>query len=155
MIFKKELRKPIFALLFLSLGGWLHHLRIHQIAENPSNFIPFLFGLINIIVTPLLFNYRKTVIIAYLINGFGVLIGIIVMAHLGLLSLPQSITFASIIFKTTLAYIFILLPKLFIGHIIFLHYFKTGLGRIFTQSWWWRHFCYLTIIYSLGHFLWR
>jgi hypothetical protein len=155
MIFKKEIRKPILALLILSLGGWILHFRIHTISTNPSNFVPFILGIIDIIITPQLFNHKKTVIIAYLFNGLGVIIGAIAMATFSLSALPDPLTFTSIIFKTTLAHILILFSKFFIGQIIFLHFYPNGLGRMFTTSWWMRHFCYLTIIYSLGHFLWR
>lgn len=88
MIFKKELRKPILALLFLSLGGWLLHFRIHHPSANPSNFVPFIFGLLNVLVTPFLFNSKKTVLLAYLINGLGVIVGAIAMAHFSLSTLP-------------------------------------------------------------------
>jgi membrane-bound ClpP family serine protease len=155
MIFKKEIRKPILALLFLSLGGWLLHFRIHPVSNNPSNFVPFVLGLVNIIITPLLFNRKKTVIIAYLINGLGVIIGGIIMAHFSFSVLPKPLTFTNIIFKTALGDIFILFSKLFIGQTILLHFYPTGLGRMFTPSWWVRHFFYLTIAYSLGHFLWK
>lgn len=155
MLIKKELKKPILALILLSLGGWIFHFRIHPISENPSYSIPFIFGIVNIIITPLLLNYKKTVVIGYLINGFGVIIGTITMAHLSISGLPQQLTFTGIIFKTTLSDIFILLPKLLIGHVILLHFYPTGMGRMFTPSWWVRHFAYLTIIYSLGHSLWR
>lgn len=155
MIFKKELRKPILALVFLSLGGWLFHFRIHPVSHNPSFFIPFILGLANIIVTPLLFNQKKTVIIAYLINGLGVIIGAIGMAHFSLSVLPNPLTFTNIIFKTTLADIVILFSKLFIGQMILLYFYPAGLGRMFTPRWWVRHFFYIAIVYSLGHFLWR
>jgi hypothetical protein len=155
MIFKKEINKPILALLFLSLGGWLLHFRIHPVSNNPSNFVPFVLGLVNIIITPLLFNQKKTVIIAYLINGLGVIIGGIIMAHFSFSVLPKPFTFTNIIFKTALGDIFILFSKLFIGQTILLHFYPNGLGRMFTPSWWVRHFFYLTIAYSLGHFLWK
>lgn len=155
MIFKKEIRKPILALLLLSLGGWMLHFRIHPISGNPSNFVPFILGIIDIVITPLLFNYKETVIMAYLINGLGVIIGAIAMATFSLSALPDPLTFTSIIFKTTLADILILFSKLFIGQMVLLHFYHTGLGRMFTPSWWIRHFCYLSIVYSLGHFLWR
>jgi len=155
MIFKKEIRKPILALLFLSLGGWMLHFRIHSITANPSNFVPFFLGLIDIIVTPQLFNHKKTVIIAYLFNGLGVIIGAIAMATFSLSALPAPLTFTSIIFRTLLADIFILFSKFFIGQIILSHFYPHGLGRLFTTSWWIRHFCYLTAVFSLGHFLWR
>jgi hypothetical protein len=155
MIFKKEIRKPILSLLLLSLGGWMLHFRIHSISANPSNFVPFFLGLVDIIITPQLFNHKKTVIIAYLFNGVGVIIGAIVMATLSLSALPAPLTITSIIFKTTLADILILFSKLFIGQVILSHFYPNGLGRMFTTSWWIRHFCYLSIIYSVGHFLWR
>jgi hypothetical protein len=155
MIFKKEIRKPILALLFLSVGGWMLHFRIHPITQDPSNFVPFVLGLIDILITPQLFNYKKTVILAYLINGIGVIIGAITMATFSLSALPDPLTFTSIIFKTTLAHILILFSKLFIGQMILSHFYPNGLGRLFTTSWWLRHFCYLSIMFSLGHFLWR
>jgi len=155
MIFKKELRKPILALLFLSLGGGLLHFRIHPISGNPSFFIPFVLGLVNVIITPLLFNQKKTVIIAYLINGVGVIIGGMVMAHLSFSALPHPLTFTNVIFKTTLADIVILFSKFFIGQTVLLYFYPTGLGRMFTPKWWVRHFFYITLLYSLGHFLWR
>ena len=155
MLFKKEIRKQILALLLLSLGGWMLHFRIHQITNNPSNFVPFVFGLVNILVTPQLFNYKKTVILAYWVNGIGVIIGAITMATLSLSSLPDPLTFTSIIFKTTLAHILILFAKLFIGQTILSHFYPAGLGRLFTPFWWLRHFCYLSAVFALGHFLWR
>jgi hypothetical protein len=154
-MFKKEITNPILALIFLSLGGWLLHFRIHPLSGNPSNFVPFTFGLINTVVTPFLFNYKKSVIIAYLINGLAVIVGTIVMAHFSLSHLPEPLTFTNTIFRTTLADIFILLPKLFIGQTILSFFYPAGLGRMFTTSWWVRHFFYVAIVYSLGHFLWR
>jgi hypothetical protein len=155
MLFKKEIRKPILALLFLSLGGWMLHFRIHHISANPSNFVPFFLGLVDIIITPQLFNHKRTVLIAYLFNGIGVIIGAIAMATFSLSALPDPLTFTSIIFRTLLADILILFSKLFIGQMILSHFYPAGLGRLFTPSWWVRHFCYLSIVFALGHFLWR
>ena len=155
MIFKKEIRGPILALMLLSLGGWMLHFRIHSISANPSNFVPFFIGLFNVLIVPQLFNYKKTVIVAYLFNGAGVVIGAITMATLSFYALPEPLTFTNVIFKTTLADILILSSKLFIGQVILSHFYPAGLGRMFTTSWWIRHFCYLSVIFSLGHFLWR
>jgi hypothetical protein len=131
------------------------HFRIHNISVNPSNYVPFLLGLFDVLIIPQLFNYKKTVIIAYLINGVGVIIGTLVMADFGLDALSQPLTFTSVIFKTTLADILILFSKLFIGQVILSHFYPAGLGRLFTLSWWIRHFVYLTAVFSLGQFLWR
>ena len=155
MVFAKELRKPILALLFLSIGGWLLHFGFHPISISKSHYVPFLYGLVNIFIVPFLFNSKKTIIIAYVINGFGVIVGTILMAHMSLSSPPDPLTLPAILFRTTLADIFLLFPKLFIGHLILLHYYPSGLGRMFTTSWWVRHFCYFTVVYSIGHFLLR
>ena len=155
MLFQKEIRRPILALMLISLGGWMLHFRAHPITAHSVNFLPFLLGLVDIIITPILFNYRKTVIIAYLINGIGVIIGTIAMAVFSIYKFPEPFTFTGILFKTMLSDIIILLSKLFIGQMILSHYYPAGLGRLFTSFWWVRHFCYLTIVYSLGHFLWR
>ena len=71
------------------------------------------------------------------------------------MDLPQPLTLTGIFFRTTLPDIFILLPKLLLGHIVLLHFFPGGLGRMFTTVWWAKHFCYFTMVYSIGHFLLR
>ncbi len=155
MLFQKEIRKPILALMLISLGGWMLHFRVHSITAHPVNFLPFLLGLIDIIITPILFNYRKTVVAAYLINGIGVILGSIAMAVFSLYHLAEPVTIGSILFKTMLSDIFILLSKLFIGQLILSYYYPSGLGRLFTPFWWVRHFCYLSIVFTLGHIWWR
>ena len=155
MLFIKELKNPILAIMLLSLGGWSLHFRIHPVSVSPSHFVPFVYGLVSFLVVPFLLNSKKTVIIGYLFNGFSVIVGTILMAHLSLSDLPQPFTITAIFFRTTLADIFILLPKLIIGQIILYHYYPNGLGRLFTAVWWMKHFCYFAIVYSAGHFLLR
>jgi len=155
MILKKEIRSAILSLWLLSAGGWLLHFRIHPISQNSSFYIPFIFGLFHILVTPWLLNFKKTVLAGYLATGLGVIIGTVTMAHFGLSHLPESVTFMHILFKTTLADILILLPKLIIAHGIFRHFYPAGLGRMFTPSWWAKHFAYISVIYGFGVFIWR
>ncbi len=155
MIFKQGIEKQIFALFFVSLGGWLLHIRIHPFAGNPPNFVPFIVGLLSVFVIPILFNYKKTYLIGYLLNGFSVVVGTAVMATFSLSGLPDPLTFSDVMLKTTLAVTFILLSKLFIGQMILHHYHPTGLGRMFTAWWWTRHFVYVAIVFSIGHLLWR
>ena len=155
MLFQKEIRKPILALMLISLGGWMLHFRIHSITAHSVNFLPFLLGLVDIVITPVLFNYRKTVVVAYLVNGIGVIIGSIAMAVFSIYHFAEPATLSNILFKTMLSDIFILLSKLFIGQLILSYYYPSGLGRLFTTSWWVRHFCYLSLIFALGHFWWR
>jgi len=154
MLFQKEIRKPILALMLISLGGWMLHFRVHPITAHPANFLPFLLGIIDIVITPVLFNYRKTVIVAYLVNGIGVIIGSIAMAVFSIYHLAGPVTLSSILFKTMLSDILILLSKLFIGQLILSFYYPSGLGRLFTPFWWVRHFCYLSIVFAVGHILW-
>jgi hypothetical protein len=152
---KKQLSSLIFALFLLSLGGWIFHVRFHSYTENPSNYIPFILGLTNLIVVPALFYWKKTFIVAYIINGVSVIIGTITMAHLSITALPNPLTFISILMKTTFPDIALLLPKLFIAQSIMWYYFPSGLGRMFTAFWWAKHFCYMIIVYSIGNLLWR
>ncbi len=155
MILKKEIRKEILALFFISLGGWCLHVRIHPVSAGLANLAPFVYGLLSFLAVPILLSYRKTVLIGYLMNGFSAVVGTVLMAHLSLSSPPETLSLGSLLFETTLAYIFILIAKLFIGQTILLHYHPNGLGRMFTAVWWVKHFCYVSIVYSIGHFLLR
>jgi hypothetical protein len=155
MLFQKEIRKPILALMLISLGGWMLHLRAHPLATRAVDYLPFLLGLVDIVITPVLFNYRKTVVVAYLINGIGVIIGSIGMAVFSIYHFAGPVILSSILFKTMLSDILILLSKLFIGQLILSYYYPTGLGRLFTPFWWVRHFCYLSIVFAVGHYLWK
>ena len=74
----------IFGLFFTSLGGgWLHY-RAHPHAQVEYGWVPFIVGLITMILVPILFYFRKTLNLAYLINGFSVILGTIAMTHFSL-----------------------------------------------------------------------
>ena len=158
---RKELRLPILAIFLLSLGGWLLHMRAHPVSFDPANpsnpafFVPSLAGLLGIVAAPLLLNYRRTFVVGYLLNGISVVIGAITMASLSLAHLPSPLTLQGIQIGTMLASILLLFPKLFLGQIILSHYHPNGMGRLFTPFWWTKHFIYLSVIFTLGHFLWR
>jgi hypothetical protein len=158
---KKELRLPICALVLLSLGGWLLHARAHSVSFDPSNpsnpafVVPFLVGLLSIIAAPILLNFKGTFVVGYLINGMSVVIGTITMAAFSLAKLPSPLTAQNILTGTMLWSILLLFPKLLLGQMILLHYHPNGMGRLFTGSWWLRHFIYLSAIFTLGHILWR
>jgi len=88
-MFKKEIRAPILALFLLSLGGLLIHVKIHPTAVTPYNrnllpsafnWVPIVFGLAGAFVLPLLFNFRRTVAWAYLLNCAAVGVGVVTMA---------------------------------------------------------------------------
>jgi hypothetical protein len=158
---RKELRLPILALFVLSLAGWLIHGRAHPVSFNPAHpsnpafLVPWIAGLIGIFAVPLLLNYRSTFVVGYLLNGMSVVIGTITMADWSIDHLPAPLTFQSVLFGTMLSSILILVPKLFVGQIVLLHYHPKGMGRLFTPFWWTRHYVYLGAVYVLGQILWR
>jgi hypothetical protein len=160
MIPNGKLKRDILALFFLSVGGLLLHLRIHPLPggadnpQNPANIVPFVFCLLGTIAVPVLLCSARTYLIGYLINGMGVIIGTIIMGHMSI-SAPPELSASGILLGTSLSYILLLLPKLFIGQNVLLHYRPAGMGRMFTPAWWLRHFCYLAVFYAIGHFIWR
>lgn len=120
--FKKEIRLPILALSLISLGGLFLHIRIHP-PTSPGNAVPFVCGLVTAFVLPFLFNQRKTVALAYAINLAAVVVGTVMMAYYSLTHWgDMPVTIGSILFKTTLADIFILGAKLPLAHMILRHF---------------------------------
>jgi hypothetical protein len=74
----------IFGLFFMSLGGgWLHY-AYHPAAKTGFGWVPFIVGLVTTLLVPVLFYFRKTLNLAYLLNGFAVIIGTITMADFSL-----------------------------------------------------------------------
>jgi hypothetical protein len=161
MLFKKEIRKLLLELTFLSLGGFLLHYRLHPVplgsngAQNPADFLPFSWDIAGILAVPFLLNYRASVLVGYLVNGVGVVVGAITMSTFSLSTLTHPVTFSVIVLDTTLPLILILFAKLFIGQIVLQHFYPGGMGRLFTPFYWTRHFFYLAVVFALGHFLWR
>jgi hypothetical protein len=152
------------ALVTFSLGGFLLHVRIHPIAQNPANVIPLISGLLSILIIPLLFSFRKTVEYGYVLNGFLVIIGTIGMAHFSLFHWPAPATAGSIIFKTMLADIVLLWSKFFIGKALFdLEFYGYDSGRekkgktyrYPNLGWWLIHLVAISLVYFLGNQLWR
>ena len=76
---KREIRAPILALFCLSLGGLLLHVRIHPPEKSVFNWIPVVFGVLGTAVLPWMFNNRRTVPWAYLLNLAAVVAGTVTM----------------------------------------------------------------------------
>ncbi|MBI5399088.1 hypothetical protein HZB07_00530 [Candidatus Saganbacteria bacterium] len=163
---RKELlrRTLLIGFVFLSLGGWLLHLRIHQPFAHNYNLIPYISGIISLFVLTLLFSFRKTVAYAYAINGILVIIGTIVMAHFSVVNFKGPLTLSAILLNTLLADIFLLWGKLVVGKAIFdLEILSTDQevvspGRYFrypNMGWWYIHLVALSIVYILGNILWK
>jgi hypothetical protein len=152
------------ALVALSLGGFLLHLRIHPAAHNPANVMPVISGVLSILVVPLLFSFKETIAYGYVVNGFLAIIGTILMAHFSIAHWPQPATLGSIILNTTFADIVIVWTKFFVGKALFdLEVYgydpvKTKKGTTYRYphlGWWMVHFMSISLVYILGNLVWR
>ena len=91
---KTALRNTLLTgLILISLGGWLLHLRIHTLESNRANFLPFIAGIISVVVVPWLLARRNTVHLGYLLNGIIVILGTILMAHYSIAHLSPPLNF--------------------------------------------------------------
>ena len=155
---KQKLRLLLVAgLFFVSLGGWLLHGRIHP----PSKLIA---GLISIVAVPTMFLFKRTVAYAYVLNGLLVILGTITMIHFSLVHLPEQVTVVTVVSKTLLPDVLILLTNFLLGKAVFeLELLRSEempgrRGRYFrypNMGWWFVHLFALSAVYALGHFLWK
>lgn len=154
----------IAALMAVSLGGLLLHLRIHPPFALAQHLIPFIAGIISIVVLSAMFLSKKTLAYAYVINGMIVIIGIITMAHFSMMNPPKHISFKTIIIGTLFADIVVLCTKFFLGKALFeIEMLKTidahvRRGRFWqypNMGWWGVHFLALSLVYSMGNLLWK
>jgi hypothetical protein len=153
------------ALVTMALGGFLLHLRIHPYAKNPSFLINVVAGLLSIGVVPLLFAMRRTVHYGYVLNGFITIVAVVTMAHFSFAHPPEgSLTLKAILLKTTLADIFIVCGKFFVGKVLFdletqgYHAAQEKGGSTYRYpnlGWWAVHFMAVSVVYCAGNLLWR
>ena len=113
---------PIAGLVLISLGGLLLHLRLHLPADDASNWIPVVFGVLSVAALPFLFNSPRTVALAYLLNAVSVAVGIVAMAWYSIEHWQGPVTWDAVVLKSTLADILILLAKLPIAQVILRHF---------------------------------
>jgi hypothetical protein len=150
----------------VTLGGFLLHTRIHPVTARAVNSIPFMTGLVSLLVFTVMFSVRSLVPYAYVLNGMFVLIGTITMSHFSLHRWPKVVTLRSVFLETMLADIFILWTSLFIGKLIFELELtgpesiqKTRPGGRFLRypnmGYWGVHLAGLSVVYILGHYLWK
>lgn len=154
----------IAALMVISLGGLMLHIRVHAVADNPANIIPVVAGILSILAIPWLYAYRSTVQYAYVLNGMLAILGTIIMTHYSIANWPDPATFGSVMLNTLLSDVLILWTVFFIGKAIFdLEMFgydpirpRKGISwRYPNMGWWIVHLAALSIVYTLGHLLWR
>lgn len=131
---------------------------------DTSNFVPFISGILSVIILPLLFWFRPTVTVAYIINGFLVILGTITMAHFSIVNFKGPLNPYGLIFYTTLPDIFLLWGKFAVGKALFdLEFLKTDQdqipkGRYFrypNTGWWLVHLFAWAAVYALGNLLWK
>ena len=111
-MFRKEVVPPILALMLISLGGLLLHLRIHPPADKAANWIPAVSCVLTVVVLPLLFASRRTAGAANLLNTATVLVGAVMMAAFSVIHWQGPVTLGALLMKSTLADILILAAKL-------------------------------------------
>ncbi len=154
----------VFSLFLLGLGGWLLHSRIHPISKDADYLIPFIAGIVSAFCIPILFCFRPTVALAYIANGFLVIIGAITMAQFSIVHFEGPVAAANIILNTTLADILILFGKFFVGKAVFdLEFLRSDadtapMGRFFrypNMGWWLVHLAGLTLLYTLANIYWK
>ncbi len=163
MVQKQKLRLLLVAgLFFVSLGGWMLHVRIHPLLKLAANYVPFIAGLMSITAVSAMFLFRKTVAYAYVINGMLVIIGTITMTHFSLAHPPEHTTFYTIMFNTLFPDIVVLFTNFMLGKALFeLEMLKNEetrarQGRFFrypNMGWWFVHLVSLSAVYLLGHLL--
>ena len=115
---RKSLFPPILGLILISLGGLLLHLRIHPTSEEASNWIPVIFGVLSIVVVPIMFCSRRTVALAYLINAITIVVGVVAMTWHSVEHWQGPVTMNAVLLKSTLADNLILLAKWPLAYII-------------------------------------
>jgi len=152
---KKYLKNLLIVALFLiSAGGVLMHFGIHNPATKAYGYVPLISGIISAILLPILFYFRKTIHLAYILNGFTAIIGTITMAHFALVARPIWPDIA------------ILLGKFLLGYVIFNLEIRSNLEapvsfpgwrtiRYPNMGFWCVHLILLSIVYYLGNLLWR
>jgi hypothetical protein len=162
---KQKLRVLLVAgLFFVTLGGWMLHVRIHPLLKLAANYVPFIAGLMSVTAVSAMFLFRKTLAYAYVINGMLVIIGTITMTHFSLAHPPEHITFSTMMLNTLFPDIVVLFTNFMLGKTLFeLEMLKNEetrarQGRFLrypNMGWWFVHLVSLSAVYLLGHLLWK
>lgn len=156
----------IVSLILISSGGFLLHSRIHTLQTNSTNYIPFIAGLLSLLLISTMFFFKPLIPFAYILNGIIVIIGTITMIHFSIVKFTKELTINNILLGTLLPDILILWSILFIGKLIFeieitnvnnLDSLRHK-GRFFRYpnfGYWLVHLAGLSIMYFLGNLLWK
>jgi len=156
-------RNLIVALVFIGIGGFLLHLRIHSpMFEGHlrwQNLIPAIGDLATVFVVTMLFMNKGTADIAYLLNGLFVLIGILLMSHFSIVHAIPGKSFAQNFLSSTFCDSLVLFGKFYVGKEIFEQYYpdrtkdswKYPHGfRYLHNGWWLVHFIGISLVFIIG-----
>jgi len=122
MLRKQEVGMPVLALMLIALGGLLLHTRIHPTTSGVNNWVPLIAGLVSVVVVPILFLSSRTVVAGYLLNLATVVAGIVMMALFSIEHWEGPVTLNTVLLKSTLPDILVLLAKLPIAQAILNYY---------------------------------
>lgn len=155
----------ILALVFLSLGGWLLHTRIHPVAKDAENWIPLVSGFLSVVVIPLLCCFRRTLPWGYLLNGMTVIVGTITMTAFTCENPPEVWNLQTVLLGTLLADIVLLWGKFAVGQALY------AVDRMATQpdapcptgrffrfpnlGFWLAHLFAMSAIYTASKLFWK
>lgn len=154
----------LLGLFTVCLSGLFFHLRFHSVADNPSNFVPAIAGILSLLVVPILFYMKRTLSYGYVLNGMLAIIGAITMVHFSISHLSPEYTLKTLFFKTLFSDILILGGVFFTGKALFdLDTFgysaeierKGRFLRYPGYGWWALHLTVISTVYALGNHFWR
>jgi len=137
----------LFALVFVSLGGFMIHLRIHPPNATTANLIPFIAGIIGILIVPAMFLANTTKAFAYVVNGMLAIIGIITMGYFSIKHLPANPSIAALLGKS--------LFEFDMFNAIDAPVRQGRFWRYPNMGWWWVHLFALSAVFTLGNVLWK
>jgi hypothetical protein len=130
-------RTLIIALFLMAVSGFLLHYRIHPFVApdtlhpgslrfNGTNFLGFIFPLVDVFAVTGLFLSRRTAVYGFLLNGLIVIYGTVFMAHFSIAQfIAQSVPPGRWIINSTLPDIGLAWADFFVGKALFDFY----LGR--------------------------
>ena len=126
------MRRTLIAALFvMAVAGLLLHLRIHPFTApdklnpaltvfNGTNFLAFIFPLVDVFVVTALFLSKRTAVYGFLLNGLIVIYGTVFMAHFSIAQfIAQAVPPSKWIINSTLPDIGMAWADFFVGKALF------------------------------------
>jgi len=124
-------RTLLTALFIMAVAGLLLHLRIHPFITadklnpglsvfNGTNFLAFIFPLVDVFVVTALFLSKRTAVYGYVLNGLIVIYGTVFMAHFSIAQfIAQAVPPSRWIMNSTLPDIGMAWADFFVGKALF------------------------------------